>query len=59
MLSSKRGYYFNHSDETLIKYMNLSPAHKLKWLEEVNRFLYKAMSKEKREIWQKYRSGEI
>ena len=47
------------SDEKLKEYMNISAEDILNWLEEINEFLYKAMPRKNREIWQKFRKGEL
>lgn len=45
--------------EKIRRCMDVDPYWKLQWLEEANYFLLKAMSKKKREIWEKFRRGEI
>lgn len=56
---NKTGFYYCLSEETIRKYMSLSPAMKLKWLEEANRFTRKALTSKTRRIWQQFRRGEI
>ncbi|MDI6840036.1 MAG: hypothetical protein QMD71_04145 [bacterium] len=56
---NRGGYYFYRSKEQLKEYMALPPEQKLEWLEEINRFLYKAMPLENRKICEKFRRGEI
>ncbi|KKN39878.1 hypothetical protein LCGC14_0739100 [marine sediment metagenome] len=55
----KGGFYHHHTKEELIEYKKLSPTQKLDWLEEINSFLYKNVSKQKRDLWTKFRKGEI
>jgi len=54
-----KGFSYHVTREALRDYARLSPAQKLEWLEEVNRFLYHAMPKHQRSIAEKFRSGEI
>ncbi|RKZ32737.1 hypothetical protein DRQ33_05370 [bacterium] len=43
----------------LIRLYNLSAEEKLDWLEEMLEFLESAMPPENKEIWMKFRSGEL
>lgn len=56
---NKGGYKHSYSIEQIKEYMALPAEMKLQWLEEVNEFLYKAMPPKNREIWEKFRKGEI
>lgn len=55
----RKGFRYNTTKESIRNYAGLSAKQKLEWLEEVNRFLYNSMSKSKRKIMEKFRSGEI
>jgi len=55
----RKGYRYYCSMETIKEYMALPAAMKLEWLEEINRFSYYAMPAKNREIWEKFRKGEI
>ena len=46
-------------EEQILKYLQVSVEQRLEWLEEANRFLLLATPPEAREIWQKFRRGEI
>ena len=56
---SYRGFRHFHSDEQLLRYVAVPAAEKLKWLEEINAFLQKAMSPEAKAIAERFRHGEI
>jgi len=55
----KKGFGHDATEESIKDYGGLSAELKLKWLEEVNRFLYNSMSENKRKIAEKFRAGEI
>ena len=46
-------------EEQILKYLQVPIEQRLEWLEEANRFLFAATPPEAREIWQKFRRGEI
>ena len=54
----KKGFAFRPSTEYLKATMNMPTKAKLEWLEEVNAFTYKVLSKQKRKIWEKVKQGE-
>ncbi len=53
------GFSFHVTDEQIAEYRKLPLEERLRWLEEAQEFIYKALSKEKWEIMQKFRRGEI
>ena len=53
------GYYYTVSDEQIKKYLKIPIVERLRWLEEAQEFMYKALSPEKWKIMQKFRRGEI
>ena len=53
------GYSYAVTKEQIKKWQAVSPEMRLEWLEEINRFLYEAQSPKTREIWQKFRRGDI
>lgn len=53
------GYSYHVTDDQIENYRKLPPEERLRWLEEAQEFMYKALSKEKWEILQKFRRGEI
>jgi hypothetical protein len=61
-MSSRRkagGFSYTYDEKTLKAYLALSLKDRLEWLEEANAFLYKFTPPKNREIWQKFRRGEI
>jgi len=56
---SKRGYSYVVTIEQIRAYRAVSPEQKLQWLQDANEFLAKALTGRRREIWQKFRRGEI
>ncbi len=55
----RKGFEHYPGTEVLKKYARLSAKQKLEWLEEINRFLWKALSPEKKRLVEKFRRGEI
>ncbi len=56
---ARRGFWFKPDTEYMKQTMDM-PAHfKLKWLEEVKAFTDKALSKKTREVWERFRRGEM
>lgn len=58
-LRRRGGFQHHPSDEKLREYARLTPKQKLEWLEEINRFLYRALPPDRKEIAQKFRRGEL
>ena len=56
---NKRGFGFKPDIEYIKQTMDMPARFKLEWLEEINAFTNKALSKRKRKIWEKFRRGEI
>lgn len=56
---SGRGYSYVVTIEQIRAYRAVSPEQKLQWLQDANEFLAKALTGKRREIWQKFRRGEI
>ena len=54
-----RGVHYVVEEEQILKYLGVPIEQRLEWLEEANRFLCAAMPPEIREIWQKFRRGDI
>ncbi len=48
-----------YTPEQLRKFAKISPVEKLRWLEDFLDFLEEAMTPEAKEIWMKFRSGEL
>lgn len=46
----KGGFSYHVTDEQIEEYQKLPPEERLRWLEEAQEFMYKALSKEKWEI---------
>lgn len=55
----KKGFGFKPSIEYIKETMDMPARFKLQWLEEINLFTNKVLSKRKRKIWEKFRRGEI
>ncbi len=53
------GFRYVVEDEKILKYLQVPIEERLEWLEEANRFLLAATPPDAREIWQKFRRGEI
>jgi hypothetical protein len=58
-MAERRGFSYVLDDEQILKYLQVPIDHRLEWLEEANRFLLAATPPRAREIWQKFRRGEI
>ncbi|MDP1809078.1 MAG: hypothetical protein Q8L35_06035 [Actinomycetota bacterium] len=56
---SKRGFTYTVTEEQVRHYMAVPAEAKLNWLADTNDFLSKALTGRRREIWQKFRRGEI
>jgi hypothetical protein len=57
--TSSGGFKHHFSDDSLRKWMNMPAKAKLEWLDEINKFLARAVPEENREIIEKFRKGEI
>lgn len=56
---AKKGFYYEVSDDALKKWIHTPASEKLEWLEEINEFIFRFASKERKEIISKFRKGEI
>ena len=54
-----RGYKHAYSIEQLRAFRDVPAADKLRWLEDMRRFLEKALTPEKLEIMQRFRRGDL
>lgn len=54
----KKGFAFKPDINYIRETMDMPAKAKLEWLEEVNTFTYKALSKQKRKIWEKIKLRE-
>jgi len=54
-----KGFAFKPDINYIRETMDMPIKAKLEWLEEVNNFTYKTLSKQKRRIWEKFRKGEV
>lgn len=57
--AGRGGYTYYCDDDAIRAYLGLSAAMKLRWLEEANRFVYKASSTRTRKIRERFRRGEV
>jgi len=55
----ERGFTYTVTEEQVRRYMAVPAEAKLNWLADANDFLAKALTGRRREIWQKFRRGEI
>jgi len=53
------GFSYHVTDEQIEEYSKLPPEERLRWLEEAQEFMFTALSKEKWELLQKFRRGDI
>lgn len=53
------GYGYHYSAEQIRAFQQLSIAQRLKWVEEMNKFLYRFRPAQSKEICEKFRRGEI
>ncbi len=53
------GFSYFIEEEKLLKYLQVPIEQRLEWLEEANRFLLTVTPAKVREIWEKFRRGEI
>jgi len=56
---SNKGFAFKPDINYIKETMDMPARAKLEWLEEANSFIYKALPKGKRKIWEKFRRGEV
>lgn len=59
MNTKRKGFSYYLEDEKIIEYLKLSPRMRLEWLEEIDELNRKALTGKRREIWEKFRRGEI
>lgn len=53
------GYSYHYTAEQILEFQKLSIDQRLKWVEEMNRFLHKFMSDQSKVVCEKFRLGEI
>ena len=53
------GYSYHYTIEQIQAFQKLSIEQRLKWVEEMNRFLYKLRPVQSKEICEKFRHGEL
>ena len=53
------GYNYYYTVEQIREFQKLSIEQRLKWIEEMNKFLYKFRPVQSKEICEKFRRGEI
>ena len=53
------GFSYHYTAEQIQAFQKLSIEQRLKWIEEMNAFLYKFRSAQSKEICEKFRRGEI
>lgn len=58
-LRKKKGVYHSHSTEKLLAFRDVPVADKLRWLEEMRQLLERFLSPERRELFERFRRGEI
>ncbi|MBU1913018.1 MAG: hypothetical protein KKB22_05775 [Candidatus Omnitrophica bacterium] len=54
-----KGFAFKPDIDYIKRTMDMPVRSKLEWLEEINIFVNKALSKKRREIWEKFKRGEV
>jgi hypothetical protein len=57
--TEKRKLVYYRSMEEIRAYQKVPVREKLKWLEEANMFLYRAMSRKAKRIREKFRKGKL
>jgi hypothetical protein len=55
----KKGFKSIPTTQQIKEYLKLSLRHRLEWLEEANRFTYKALKGKRKKAWEAFRKGEI
>ena len=55
----RKGFTYTFEDEKIRDYMALSAEDKLRWLEEVNEFLFLALGQAEKDAIRKLRSCEL
>ena len=58
-MAARGGFSYVIEAEQILKYLQVPIEQRLEWLEEANRFLFSATPPGAREIWQKFRRGEV
>ena len=55
----RKGYSYSYPVEKLVKFARLSAEEKLEWLEEILTFLKDFMPRDRKNLFEKFRKGEI
>ncbi len=55
----RKGVYHVHSTEKLLAFRDVSATDKLRWLEEMRQLLERFLSPERKELFERFRRGEI
>jgi hypothetical protein len=55
----KKGFAFKPDVEYIKQTMDMPVRSKLEWLEEMNSFVYKALSKRKIKAWERIKKGDV
>jgi len=58
-MTERGGFRYVIDDETILEYLQVPIEQRLEWLEEANRFLLAVMPASVRDIWEKFRRGQI
>ena len=53
-----KGFAFKPDMEYIKQTMDMPVCSKLEWLEEMNSFVYKALSKRKIKVWERIKKGD-
>jgi predicted transcriptional regulator len=56
---NRGGYSYHYTAEQIQAFQELSIEQRLKWVEEMNKFLYKFRSPQSKEICEQFRRGTI
>ena len=54
-----KGYRYEMTLQQIREYSKLTPRQKLNWLEEANRFSFRAIRGKTKIIWEMFRSGTM
>jgi hypothetical protein len=54
-----KGFSYHVTDEQIRRWMEVPLEDRLRWLTEANSFLLSAQDKETREIWERFRRGNV
>jgi hypothetical protein len=55
----RKGFSYTFEDEKVVEYMKLSTKDKLRWLEEINKFMDAVLNSKEKELRAKLRRCEI